>query len=111
LATLLNTIYACIYQVNKCLILNLFIFDYIHFFVRFATIVCDSFILHNLSEKKRKDKNANYNRQNIYKRKDGETTFCYGELYTRVENNITLDCTLMKDGVACDIETELLQIL
>jgi hypothetical protein len=46
----------CIYQVNKCLILNLFIFDYIHFFVRFATIVCDSFISHNLSEKKRKDK-------------------------------------------------------
>jgi hypothetical protein len=38
------------------LILNIFIFDYIHFFIRFATIVCDSFILHNLSEKKRKDK-------------------------------------------------------
>jgi hypothetical protein len=38
------------------LILNLFIFDYIHFFIRFATIVCDSFILHNLSEKKRKVK-------------------------------------------------------
>jgi hypothetical protein len=38
------------------LILNIFIFDYIHFFIRFATIVCDSFILHNLSEKKRKEK-------------------------------------------------------
>jgi hypothetical protein len=41
----------------------------------------------------------------IYKRKDGETIFCYGELNEGDNIDITLDCDADElDGVACDID-------
>jgi hypothetical protein len=58
-----------------------------------------------IRKQKTKENEMTIDKAYIYKRKDGETIFCYGELNEGDNIDITLDCDADElDGVACDID-------
>jgi hypothetical protein len=63
------------------------------------------FIIKLIRKQKTKENEMTIDKAYIYKRKDGETIFCYGELNEGDNIDITLDCDADElDGVACDID-------